>query len=174
MELNNKFNWQDIDGWFNFSRIYDQMIREANRNDSIIEVGWPGRSTCYLATRAKMSGKNIKIVSIDTNQNSNLAEFNKQITQIGVVDYIKTISMNSEIASYNTISESIFGIFIDVTDINKEIQNWYQKIKPGGILAGHSIHSPNTHQILQETFKKLKATNIEEFDDIWMVRKTYQ
>lgn len=177
MDLNNKFGWQDIEGWFGYSQMYDQIIRETNKNDTIVEIGkWLGKSSCYLASRAKMSGKKVKIICVDTfsekligpkscslNKNT-LVEFNENMTKAGVVDYITTMAMTPDIASYNVKNESIFAVFIEGDDI-KNIIDWYPKIKPGGIIAGSGLS-------IQKSIKKTIEIDIkEDKNGVWFARK---
>jgi len=179
MDLNNKFGWQDIDGWFGYAHIYDQIIREASKNDTIIEISrWLGKSTCYLASRAKMSGKSVKIVCVDAFENTSnqtscslakniLSNFNENMTKAGVIDCIYTMVMTNEIASYNIGNEAIFAVFIDGGEI-KDIKNWYPKIKPGGIIAGYSI---SMHESINKTIELLGCKEFKEEDGIWFARK---
>ena len=142
MELSNKFGWQHIDGWFNFAKIYDQIIREADKNDIIIEVGChDGKSTCYLAARTKMSGKNVKIIAIDK-LNGNLTKIMENLTLAGVVDYASISHTTSEVAAYNTRNETVNTVFIDnchYDTVLKEIKHWYPKIKAGGKMFGYNV-----------------------------------
>jgi len=167
MDLNNKFGWQDIEGWFGHSRIYDQIIREASKNDTIIEIGtWLGKSSCYLASRAKMSGKCVKIICVDT-FSKGIQQFIENATRAGVVEYISIMTMTSEIASYNVGNQAFFAVFIDNGEI-KDINNWYPKIKPGGIIAGYSPATQATRTIIE----KLGAKEFKEDQNgVWFARK---
>lgn len=170
MDLNNKFGWRDIEGWFGHSSIYDQIIREASKNDTIIEIGtWLGKSSCYLASRAKMSGKNIKIVCVDTfsSQNS-LLEFNEHMTKAGVIDYVGSMIMNSELASYNVGKEAAFAVFIDNSE-TKDIRNWYPKIKQGGIIAGYN---PSIDNSIKKILESIGTSDFKEDQNgMWLAHK---
>jgi len=168
MDLNNKFGWQDIEGWFGYARIYDQIIREASKNDTIIEIGtWLGKSSCYLASRAKMSGKNVKIICVDSFRET-LAKFNENMTKAGVIDYINTMVVTPEVASYNVGHEAVFAFFIDGGEI-KDIKNWHPKIRPGGIIAGYSM---STSDSIKKTIESLGMKEFKEDQDgVWFARK---
>jgi len=54
-----------IQGWFDFFILYDEMIQKFD-NAEFLEIGtWKGRSTVYMATRIKETGKDIKLTAID-------------------------------------------------------------------------------------------------------------
>lgn len=115
-----------------------------------------------------MSGKNLKIVCVDTFRET-LAKFNENMTKAGVIDYISTMVVTSEIASYNVGNAAVFAIFIDGGEI-KDIKNWYPKIKPGGIIAGYNLSTPDS---IKKAFESLGAKDFKEEDGIWFARKPH-
>jgi hypothetical protein len=137
MNLNKKFGWQDIEGWFGFQQIYDTIIREAAQNDQLIEVGSGlGKSTCYLASRAKLSGKQVNITAVDRFGDKLYRKFVENMTRAGVVDLLSIIPLSTANAAQNAYDDSIFAIFAIGRQTTLEIQTWYSKIKPGGLIGG--------------------------------------
>ena len=64
-----RFCYQRIPGWFTFPRLYEEVVREANEGDRLVEIGpWLGRSTAFLAETVKASGKMMKVLVVDTFQ----------------------------------------------------------------------------------------------------------
>lgn len=153
MQLNHKFGWREIEGWFNFCRVYDRIIRESKSGDQIVEVGtWFGKSTCYLTSRAKMSGKPLKIFAVDNfkknlsvlkqNSKSIYSEFIQNMTKAGVIDIITVLPIESTVAAHNFSNESLSTVLLNnnqnYEQILSELKAWYPKVKKGGIIAGQN------------------------------------
>lgn len=137
MDLNNKFGWQDIEGWFGFQQIYDKMIREAAPNDTLVEIGsWLGKSTAYLVSRAKLSGKSLYITAVDRFGDRAYRKFIENMTRAGAVDVLAVMPMSSQNAVQNVHDNAIFAVFLNGSYKPKDILDWYSKVKPGGIIGG--------------------------------------
>ena len=137
MDLNNKFGWRDIEGWFGFQSVYDQIIREAGQNDTLIEVGSGlGKSTAYLISRAKLSGKSLYITAVDGFGNDAYKKFVANMTKAGAIDLLAVMPMSPQNAIHNVHDDAIFAIFLNKQYDPKEIQAWYSKVKKGGIIGG--------------------------------------
>ena len=135
MNLNNKFGWRDIEGWFGYAQVYDTFVRESGPNDILVEVGsWYGKSTCYLASRAKLSGKTSKIVAVDQFGEKVYRKFVENITRAGVVDLFTIIQLSPHNAIQYFHDNSVFSVFVKDS---KDIPMWYAKVKPGGFIGGH-------------------------------------
>src|SRR4051812_6373504 len=58
--------WEDIPGWFNFQKVYDDAVLAAPPGGLLVELGcWLGRSTAYLAGAAKRADKGLIVVAVD-------------------------------------------------------------------------------------------------------------
>jgi len=63
--------YQNIQGWFNYQKLFTDVIRDLPNNAHIVEIGaWKGASTSYLAVEVINFGKNIKTDVVDTWQSS--------------------------------------------------------------------------------------------------------
>lgn len=189
MHLNDKFGWREIEGWFNFSPVYDHIIRRASKNDIIVEIGtWFGKSTCYLAQRAKLSRKNLHIIAVDTFKGDGEAVYKEKIaehggsiygkfienmTKAGVIEVISPMQMSSISASYHIPNESVFAVFIDgnhsYKEVYEDVRAWLPKVKPGGILAGHDICMPDVSNAVRDALASLNIKSHEQWmgDDGW-------
>lgn len=138
MDLNDKFGWQDIEGWFGFPHVYDKIVREAGQNDTLIEVGsWLGKSTAYLISRAKLSGKSLYIAAVDHFGDKIYRQFVENMTKAGAVDLLAVMPMSSQNAVHNVHDNAIFAVFMNKQQTTQEeIKAWYSKVKPGGIIGG--------------------------------------
>jgi len=137
MDLNNKFGWQDIEGWFGFPQIYDKIVREAAQNDTLIEVGsWLGKSTAYLVSRAKLSGKTLYIAAVDRFGDKVYRKFVENMTRAGAVDLLAVMPISPRHAIQNIHDNAIFAVFLNTQQTPQEIKAWLSKIKPGGLIGG--------------------------------------
>jgi len=46
-------NWNDVEGYFSYTNLYDIALKHCPDNSTFVEVGsWMGRSTCYMKPRS--------------------------------------------------------------------------------------------------------------------------
>jgi len=175
-KLQPEFN--EIPGWFSYIDLYNEMVDKANNGDNFVEVGsWFGKSTNYLATKIKESGKNIKLTTIDTFKGTDDEELHQNIVgsfngdifyefidntvlseNYGNIDIIKDTSHN---AANQFTNGSIDYIMLDAghsyEDVKDDINYWYNKIKPGGWISGDDYGGsffPGVTQAADEFFYK--------------------
>ena len=76
-------SYKDIQGWFSGNNLFLSILDECDDNSetNILEVGtWLGKSTCYIASMAKVLKKPVKIYAVDTFAGEPTCEF-----QVGIV-----------------------------------------------------------------------------------------
>lgn len=143
--------YKNIDGWFNFSSLYNDMVNYYD-NATFVEVGcWKGRSAAYMAVEIINSGKNIEFYCVDSWKGDAVGgvgkidvyeEFLQNMQP--VIDRIKIIRELSVITSCKFENKSLDFVFIDAShdyeSVKQDINAWFPKIKPGGTLAGHDYH----------------------------------
>ena len=97
-----KMIYEDINGWFDFSEIYDMAIQETldrKGESNFVEVGaWLGRSTAYMAEKLK----NIKEILDDTGIKINFFVYD---TWQGGGD------QDNDISQFNSPTDNIFHLF---------------------------------------------------------------
>jgi len=154
--------WQEIQGWFDFQLVYEQAVAEAQPGDVLVEVGcWLGRSTAYMGGLIKNAGKPLRFYAIDwglgsgdttkdkvTHQNT-LASNHGVLTgalvanlrDCDVLDFVTPIVCRSTRGAELFADGSLHFAFIDAghsyEQVTADIEAWWPKIRPGGILAGH-------------------------------------
>lgn len=154
-KLQPEFN--EIPGWFSYEKLYDDVVEAAKGGETFVEVGaWFGKSTNYMATKIKESGKNIKFTTIDTFKGTDDEEihintvnaFNGDI----FYEFIENSALSNNFAAFNVIKDtsknaadlfynnSIDFIMIDAGHSYEALMDdfkvWYKKVKPGGYISG--------------------------------------
>ncbi len=154
-KLQPEFN--EIPGWFAYKELYNNIVDGAQGGETFVEVGaWFGKSTNYLASKIKESGKDINFTSIDTWKGTDDEALHQNIVSTfnGDIFYefvdntvlsenygrINTIKDSSKNASNNFPNNSIDFIMIDAGHsydaLMEDFNVWYNKVKPGGIISG--------------------------------------
>jgi len=178
--------YNQIDGWFDFQDVYSNIVKGAKDGDHFVEIGaWLGRSTSFMSTEIKNSGKNIKFDVIDTWGGSNEIYHNDFIKNQGSVydhflentsslkEYINPIIECSYIAPKHYEDESLDFVYIDADHtyeiVKKDIESWYPKVKIGGILAGHDYY--NSNQVIRAVGETIGQSNITTNRLSWLHHK---
>ena len=144
---------KEIPGWFSCGDIYDLFVGESTDGSRIVEIGsWFGKSTDYLITQIKKSGKSIKLDVIDTFKGSPtpqyadvLASHDGDIYQ-NFCDNMQEYEGLSVIKDYSSDASGLYqngGIDFLMIDgdqsyegVKSDLRDFYYKVRPGGIIAG--------------------------------------
>jgi hypothetical protein len=152
--------YNKIDGWFDFQSVYFDAVKNGRDGDHFVEIGaWLGRSSSFMATEIKNSGKRIQFDIIDTWKGSNEIYHEEFIKQNGSVyelflknteslkEYINPIIECSYLAPKYYKDRSLDFVYIDADHsyeiVKKDIKSWYPKVKIGGVIAGHDYYNSN-------------------------------
>lgn len=153
-------SYTDIIGWFDFQDIYDMSVEKAIDGDKFLEVGcFMGKSTSYLLQKIAESGKKISVYVIDIFE-PECVHHNDLIMEVGKGKSLYEI-FSENIAAFNfperigpycsrgrsdemykKWNDNTFQmIFIDAAhdyeSVKADLNNFYPKLRPGGIFAGH-------------------------------------
>ncbi len=149
--------YENIEGWFDYQDLYNQVVSEADNNSHFVEVGtFLGRSASYMAVEIINSNKDIKFDCIDTWEGSEglmehesikagtlYEDFLKNVDSVKHI--INPVRLTSYDASQKYDDNSLDFIFIDAShdyeNVKLDINSWYPKLKPNKILAGHDYKS---------------------------------
>lgn len=155
--------WDQIPGFFDFEAVYDAAVAEARDGARFVEIGTLiGRSTCYLATRIRESGKGIQLFAVDTCRGSPTDSTGQEIapsfggSYAGILhrnilgcaleDHVVPILTDSVRASGLFRDESIDFCFIDgdhsYASVIADLAAWWPKVRPGGLITGHDYRQP--------------------------------
>lgn len=158
--------YKNLEGWFDFFNFYRAVIHQIDWEGLIVEVGsWQGKSAVFMAVEILNQNKNIKINCVDTWEGSiehkeeNIIQKNllyetflKNIEPVKQV--IKPIRKSSVEGAKLFKDNSVDLVFIDAAhdyeNVKNDINAWYPKVKPGGILAGHDKTWPGVVKAVNE------------------------
>jgi predicted O-methyltransferase YrrM len=144
-------------------------------------------SACFMAVEIINSGKEILFDCIDTWEHPEISLNSSEINADSTESYeifleniepvkhiINVLKKNSWEIVETYKDESLDFVFIDARhdylSVRKDLQVWFPKIKPGGIIAGHDYYInmgvfPAVHEFFQN------EQNVEQHGNSWLVVK---
>lgn len=176
------------EGFFGDSDIatYRDLMSKVPVGGKVAELGcWKGRSLCSVADIIKE--RRINMVVVDTFTGSE-SEFEGQASPIDAkrdnvkqifLDNIKKFGLDPQIMSMTTHEAStkfpdnhFDMVFIDADHTfegcRRDIQDWWPKVKRGGLLAGHDCQWKSVAEALTAEFGHLVLTN---WANVWWHNK---
>jgi len=156
--------FKNISGWFNYSKLYDEMVHKAAENSTFVELGvFKGASAAHMCTSIFNSNKKINFYAIDWFKGSiehddmpehfpehlfgsnrdnwlyqHCIENLEPAINLGLVNVIKKSAMDAlSLFDDNTIDFCFHDASHEYEDLMKELPLWWNKIKPGGYFGGH-------------------------------------
>ena len=176
-----QFDYKNIDGWFDFELLYEEMVKTAQDGDIFVEIGiWLGKSTIFLANEIKNSGKKITFYAVDNflepkekgyeeqykKYNGEIfGNFMNNLYIYNVRKYVNIIKDHSVNAAQKFEDCSINFIYIDgghdYETVFNDIKVWYPKLKTNGTMAGHdyATHAPGVIKAVNEYFGNMVVKN---------------
>lgn len=178
--------YETIEGWFNFSDVYQMAVDRYPSGAHFVEVGvWKGRSASFMAVEIINSNKNIRFDCVDnfmgSNEEAHIIDPDIQngklretfITNMKPVEgHYNIVEMNSVDAAKTYQDTSLDFVFLDASHeieaVMNDIKAWYPKIKIGGTLAGDDYHWDTVSRAVNELLiNKTLMTN----DYSWLITK---
>lgn len=144
--------FHELDGWFDFSDIYELAIRRssATRDPTFVEVGcYLGKSTCYMAEALIERACSATLHIVDTfcgDQNIGAANFHAQFVQnmigTGVWDRLNEVHVADSVRFAESMPlDSVDFVFIDAEhtfeSVARDLAAWWPRVRAGGLMAGH-------------------------------------
>lgn len=176
-----------IPGWYDWHEWAKQTIAALSDGAVYVEVGcFLGKSTCDIARLIQQSGKKIVLHAVDKFETEDPAlgapgkfakKFELNLKAAGVRKLVRMWKKPSLEAAQQFAETSLDVVFLDADHsyeaVSADIQAWWPKLKPGGLLAGHDIHTyDSVWRAVQDEARRLgvKVTVVAE-QNIWVVRK---
>lgn len=169
--------YEDIPGWFNYAPLLHAAVARVPAGGVVVEIGcWLGKSTAYLADLVKTVDRDILFAAVDHGFGSEdksaglhadvLAECGgntagrlaANLKACGVVDSVLLIVAPSVRAARLFSDGSVDFAFVDgdhrPESVRADIEAWWPKVKPGGVLAGHDYdhHWPELKAAVTDHF----------------------
>ena len=173
-----------VDGWMSVSELafLYAIASKMPEGARVVEVGsWKGRSTVAIC-EALTSCKDVTMRAIDTWQGDpHILELEnaRDLQEDGVYKtfcantaaygFLKAERMTSLEAAPHFENGSLDWVFIDAfheyESVSADIQAWYPKLKPGGLISGHDYGYLGINRALRVFFGRVCA-----WDTIWYAR----
>jgi hypothetical protein len=177
----------EIQGWFNFRRPYQDAIREADDASVLVELGcWKGKSASFLLVEAIRAGKTPEIHFVDhwggSNEPAHKADpqleavFDLFLANIGRTGYSnRTIHRQRTADAASRFDDaSIDFVWVDAgheyEDVIADLRAWWPKIKPGGVIGGDDLPMDGVKKAVEEFFPAHEVGS-EGGWQWWRVRK---
>lgn len=157
--------YKNIEGWFDFENVYTFAVRALSGH--FVEVGcYKGKSSAFLATEILNSGKKISLTCVDTfrnedcptlqdNPGDNFPVFWSHMSRFPFVEAAKGDSRDiAKIYPDDTLDFIFIDASHDYDNVKKDLEAWYPKLRPGGIIGGHDFtdHWPGVKQAVCEKY----------------------
>jgi predicted O-methyltransferase YrrM len=163
-----KHAYHKIPGWFNYAEMYDLAIENIPENGKFLEIGcFLGKSTHYLCTNLINAGReDVTVYGLDTFRGSTEHKFLDKITEDG--SFYETTKQNLQyfigrnqchlIESRSDNQETIdrfedktFDVIMvdgahEYDAVLEDIQNWWPKVKDGGIMLLDDMYMESVKQ----------------------------
>lgn len=147
--------YQTIQGWFNFTGPYREMVANAVDGAHFVEVGcWKGRSAAFLGVEILKSGKNITLHCVDhfLGSDEEAHQLDGELPNLYKL-FLKNMKpcvdagmkleiheLDSAGAAAQFKDASIDFVWLDAghdyPSVKADLEAWMPKVKPGGYLGG--------------------------------------
>lgn len=177
-------NSKDIQGWFNYESVYDDLVGSIPDGGIFVECGaWLGKSSAYLCD---ISNDRIKIYIVDhwlgsinerltTHKLANTHDIYKIFCSNMGDRKFTALRMSSVEASTTFDDQSCDVVYIDMEHtydaVKQDIACWLPKIKQNGILAGHDYDWPEVKRAVLETFGGEQNIKVNKTSWIYTINK---
>jgi len=191
-----------ISGWFNYSKLYDEMVMLASENTTFVELGvFKGASTAHMCTSIYESNKKINFYAIDWFKGSIEHDFmpenfpvdsaNREnwlykhcienlepAIKLNLVNVIKMSVMEGlSMFEDNSIDFCFHDASHEYDDLIKELPLWWNKIKPGGYFGGHDYGNWSFVGVSRAVNKFAEQYDLHityrANEDSWLVQKPH-
>jgi hypothetical protein len=167
------YKYLDIPGWFNMHDAYMNLVKYCEDGDDIVEIGcFAGRSTRFLMDSLEFAGKHdVKVHVIDTFEGSGMEHSGINCNTMyddfmrNLDDYIQdervivNVNRSDNTNILNSFDDkSVFGVIVDgahtMEAVQDDVENWWPKIKDGGMMVGDDIDWESVKQGASRGFAK--------------------
>ena len=171
--------WTDVDGWCDFPEVYTAAVAALPENAVAVELGsWLGKSTALFASLLRDAGRtDVMFFSVDhgfgnADKSAGVCQpaladagcgnvagrLAANLKACGVLEYVYPVTTTTVRAARLFPDASVDFCFVDANHTYEscleDVRLWWQKIKPGGMLAGHDRdeHWPDVCRAVRDFF----------------------
>jgi len=167
--------YENIHGWFSYDYVYKDMVAQADNGDLFVEIGsFKGKSTAYMCVEIANSGKRIRFDCIDPMkplshysasaesqpeewQDYHIEGFHERLTPVAGLYNLHAMTSEEAVKLYE--DNSIDFLLVDgdhsYQGVIKDIQNFFPKMKSGGLIVGDDAWSPDVAQAFRDALPNL-------------------
>ena len=159
-----------VEGFFGFPKFYKLLADSLEDYSVVVEIGTHlGKSAIFLADAIRFQNKKVEFYTIDIWPDNTYPVFMQGINSMGLGKYIMPIRERSEHVVHAFRPESVDCVFMDLEPSEEALQLWRQRLKPGGLLAGHDF----SKLCVQDVVLKVSAGHYLYFknEDVWVITK---
>lgn len=169
---------ETVEGWFGLDDMsfYTDVYRQLPDKSHIVEIGsWKGRSASHMAVMIANGNKAVEFDCVDTWQGSDIVGENDDLdlkrnrlynvfvnNMKPVEGYYTAKRMTSVEAARTYRYHSLDFVFIDAAhdydSVRADILAWKDKVRPGGILAGHDYQFDDVSKAVSEIVGPVTVT----------------
>ena len=166
--------YERIQGWFNFQRVYEEMVTRAGDGAQFVEVGcWKGRSSAFVGVEILRSGKRVTLHCVDHFRGSDEAAHHCD-PELPVLRAVFEGNMKPCVdagldlrlhAVGSTEAAAVFGdatldfVWLDAghdyASVKADIEVWLPKVKAGGVLGGDDWSMYGVARAVQEALGRV-------------------
>lgn len=186
--------WEDVPGWFDFLSAYEEAVQHFHRG-TLVEVGcYQGRSLCALGSLARITGRDLRVIGVDTCLGSGpegmgnddfhagavragggtmAGLLHGNVVKCGLADHVEIIVSTSLKAATLFQDNSLEFVFLDARhdyeSVRADILAWLPKVAPGGWLGGDDYcpHWPGVVRAVDEMLPEARPWS----HDSWLYKK---
>lgn len=180
--------WQEFfqigkNGWFDYRNFYD-FVSDKFEEGVFVELGvWQGMSLTYLSLKNAEKPR-VFVYGVDTFKGDPNNDNEQHLINMGQLDLRRLTEENllrldlhpillqfdTVEASYGFEDEECAFVFVDAAHgtefVQKDIDAWWPKIQPGGILGGHDWEAPSVQAGVRSRF-----TDFNVMGNCWYITK---
>jgi predicted O-methyltransferase YrrM len=182
--MNSIETFLEKDIWFDYAYFYDFIASHLNYK-VFVEVGvYKGHSISYLTNLLQKNHENFNVYAVDTWNNDFIAKYiscefdlyeayNYNLKKQNIRNKIIDIRNTSVAAAEMFTNNSVDFVFIDADHeyqaVVNDISAWNDKVKVGGIIAGHDYNQPTCG--VKKAVDEIFQNNVKFYGTIWYIQK---
>lgn len=164
--------YENIQGWFNFTGYYRDIVDRTPDGGHIVEVGcWKGRSTAFLGVEILRSGKKITLHAVDhfLGSDEEAHKFDDELpglyrlftrnmtpcVEAGLC--LEVHRMTSADAAARFPDGSVDAVWLDAghdyASVRADIEAWLPKVKQGGVIGGDDYQMAGVGAAVRDLIK---------------------